>query len=464
MSKQKKFAIVDIETTGSHAGGSRITEVAIIVVTGSKILEEYHTLVNPQIPIPLAIQSLTGISNHMVNDAPVFNEVAEDIYHLLQGKIFVAHNVSFDYSFIRRELKEAGYDWQAPKLCTVRLSRKIFPGHPSYSLGNICKYLNIPIIDRHRALGDTKATVQLFHLLYKNDKENYILESLKKNTEHRLPTHLSIKEFDRLPESPGTYLFLDSKGKIIYVGKAINIKKRVLSHFTGTNITLRRQQFINDISHIDFTESGTELMALLMECQTIKKHWPVHNRALKKYDPKYALIHYFDSRGYDRLAISKINKHHGALSYFETAAQANQNLTKLLNQFDLPPSLCTFYSPSTNTKENRTTRLDNSPDITAYQQKMEKLFEYIRTSKRSFLIIDRGRNEQENSYIYFKDNSLFAFGFFDNTQQWQNVEDIVSYRDKCVSNFYMQNIVQQYAEHHPQKVYPLTSEEVWSDS
>ncbi len=460
MNKQKKFAIVDIETTGSHAGGSRITEIAIIVVNGSKILEEYHSLVNPQMPIPLAIQSLTGINNSMVEDAPIFNEIAEDIYHHLQGKIFVAHNVSFDYSFIRRELKDAGYDWQAPKLCTVRLSRKILPGYSSYSLGNICKTVDIPIVDRHRALGDARATVKLFHLLYNKDEQNYILDSLKKNTEHRLPTHLSIKEFNQLPESSGIYLFLDTKGKIIYVGKAINIKKRVLSHFTGTNATLRRQQFINDIAHIDFSESGTELMALLMECQTIKKHWPIHNRALKKYEPKYALIHYLDSRGYDRLAVSKSSSYVGALSYFETVAQANQSLTNLLNLFDLSPSLCTFYSPATLSREDRLLRTDELPDLNDYQTKMERLFEHIRASKHSFLIIDRGRNEQEKSYIYFKEDKLFAFGFFDNTRPWQNVEDIVSYRDKCTSNFYMQYIVQQYAETHPNKVYPLTGEDI----
>ena len=459
MNKQKKFAIVDIETTGNYAGGSRITEIAIIIVNGNKISDQYHTLVNPQIPIPLAIQSLTGISNSMVENAPVFSEIAEDIYHFLQGKVFVAHNVSFDYSFIQRELKEAGYEWQALKLCTVRLSRKIFPGYPSYSLGNICKHFDITIIGRHRALGDAKATVELFNLLYKNDKQNYIFESLQKNTEHRLPTHLSLKEFNQLPESPGIYLFLNKKGKIIYVGKAINIKKRVLSHFTGTNITLRRQQFINDISNIDFSESGTELMALLMECQMIKKHWPVHNRALKKYEPKYALIHYLDSRGYDRLAVIKTHSHAEALSYFETVTEANQNLTALLNQFDLSPNLCTFYSPSTLTREDRLLTGANLPSFTEYQLKITKLFEYIRDSKQSYLIIDRGRNEHENSYVYFKEDKLFAFGFFDNTQQWQNVEDIVSYRDKCVSNFYMQYIVKQYAQNHPNKVFALTSEE-----
>src|SRR5690606_20657007 len=140
--------IVDIETTGSHAGGSRITEVAILIHNGTKIIERYQSRVNPQCTLPLSIQMLTGITPDMVADAPVFDEIAEDIYHLLQGKIFVAHNVNFDYSFLVKELRQAGYEWQAPKLCTVRLARKIFPGHRSYSLGDICQARGINITAR----------------------------------------------------------------------------------------------------------------------------------------------------------------------------------------------------------------------------------------------------------------------------------------------------------------------------
>src|SRR5690606_34253787 len=138
----------------------------------------------------------------------------------------------------------------------------------------------IAIQDRHRALGDAQATVILFEKLLREDKDGFILSTLKKTKEHRLPTHIDEEDFLKLPESAGIYIFRDKHGKIIYVGKAINIKKRVLSHFTGNNGTLRRQAFINEICSIDFEESGTELMALLMECQMIKKHWPPHNSAL----------------------------------------------------------------------------------------------------------------------------------------------------------------------------------------
>ena len=457
MNKQKHFAIVDIETTGSHAGGSRITEVAILIHNGKKIIERYQSLVNPQCPIPFAIQMLTGITPDMVEDAPTFGEIAEDVYHLLQGKVFVAHNVNFDYSFLVKELKQAGYDWQAPKLCTVRLSRKIFPGHRSYSLGDICKVREINITARHRAMGDVEATAELFSQLLVHDENQYLQESLQKNTEHRLPTHLSLAQFRRLPETAGIYIFRNKKGKIIYVGKAVNIRKRVLSHFGGINTSLRRQQFINDIATIDFEESGTELMALLMECQMIKKHWPIHNRALKRYEPKFVLIHYEDIRGYSRLAISKAAGHTNNIRYFETAQEANLFLANLLEEFNLAPTLCTFYSPSTETREDRKIQVETLPSLEEHNQIVDNIFQQLSYRKRSFLLIDRGRNEEESSYIYFKEDKLYAFGFVEFVQQWSNVEDIVSYRDKCISNFYMQQIVLQYAERHPEKVNILPS-------
>ncbi|TYR36516.1 DNA polymerase III subunit epsilon [Sphingobacterium phlebotomi] len=452
MNKQKHFAIVDIETTGSHAGGSRITEVAILIHNGKKVIERYQSLVNPQCPIPFAIQMLTGITPDMLADVPTFDEIAEDVYHLLQGRIFVAHNVNFDYSFLVKELKQAGYDWQAPKLCTVRLSRKIFPGHRSYSLGDICKVRDINITERHRAMGDAEATSELFSQLLLHDDNQYLQESLHKNTEHRLPTHLSLTQFQRLPETTGIYIFRNKKGKILYIGKAVNIQKRVLSHFGGINTSLRRQQFINDIATIDFEESGTELMALLMECQLIKKHWPIHNRALKRYEPKFALIHYEDIRGYSRLAISKATGRANSIRYFETAQEANVFLTNLLEEFNLAPTLCTFYSPSTETREDRKICVETLPSLEEHNQTIDSVFQQLGNRKRSFLLIDRGRNEEENSYVYFKEDKLYAFGFVELVQQWSNVEDIVSYKDKCISNFYMQQIVLQYAERHPEKV------------
>src|SRR6476661_2774049 len=157
------YAVVDIETTGGYAAANGIIEISIKIFDGEQVTEEFETLVNPLKPIPRYIQAFTGITNEMVADAPYFSDVAEKVYTFLQGNIFVAHNVNFDYSFIKAHLEACGYSFQAKKLCTVRLSRQIFPGFPSYSLGNLCQSLEIELKDRHRAAGDAAATVILLH-------------------------------------------------------------------------------------------------------------------------------------------------------------------------------------------------------------------------------------------------------------------------------------------------------------
>lgn len=446
-----EYAIVDIETTGSYAGDNTITEIAIILHNGTHVLEKYHSLINPGTPIPFHIQSLTGIDDAMVANAPSFRAIAKTVYNLLHKRVFVAHNVNFDYSFLHKELKNAGYEWKAPKLCTVRLSRKIFPNMASYSLGKLCQNLNIPILNRHRAMGDAQATVTLFERLLQNDSNETIAATLKNTKEHRLPTHINQEDFLKLPGTPGIYYFKNKSDKIIYIGKAVNIQKRVLSHFTGNNLTERRQAFINDIHRIDFEESATELMALLLECKMIKQHWPIHNQALKKFEPKFGLFEYEDQRGYKRLLVSTFNKQAKALQYFERAMDANQMLLKLMNDFQLNQRLCSFYS--INSEQRPIIEYHSLPEVNTYNQQVDSAIEFVIRQRNTFVIIDQGRTLDEKSYIYFKDGQLNAFGFIHSANQCHSTDDIISDKDRCVSNYYMNTLVQQYAERFPGKVH-----------
>src|ERR1700712_1771317 len=266
------YAIVDIETTGGHANANGITEVAICLHDGKKVTQRFSTLVNPGRDIPIYIRALTGITNEMVQDAPPFEEVAADIYHLLNNKIFVAHNVNFDHSFVRYHLAAAGYELQCNKLCTVRLGRKIIPGLPSYGLGKLCRHLGIENESRHRAAGDAEATAILFSLLLKSDTQNHISQALKQHSKEQvLPANLPKKDIEALPQSPGVYYFHDQKGKVIYVGKAKNLKKRVCSHFSGNNPGPQRQEFLRNICHVTFQVCGTELIAFVLEAIEIKR-------------------------------------------------------------------------------------------------------------------------------------------------------------------------------------------------
>lgn len=220
------YAIVDIETTGGYASANGITEISIQIFDGEKVIEQFETLINPNQTIPKYIQAFTGITNEMVQEAPVFEEVAEKIHTILQGNIFVAHNVNFDYSFIKSHLEFYGYTLNAKKLCSLRLARQIFPGFASYSLGNLCHSLEIEIKNRHRAGGDASATVLLFQKLLANDTKNIITASLHRHSKEQvLPPNVPQKHFTQLPATPGVYYFHDNKDKVIYVGKAKNIKR-----------------------------------------------------------------------------------------------------------------------------------------------------------------------------------------------------------------------------------------------
>ena len=215
------YAIVDIETTGGHASANGITEVAILIHDGKQVLERFRTLINPEITIPVYIQALTGINDEMVQSAPCFKDVAHSIFDLLHDRIFVAHNVNFDFSFLHYHLAAAGYHLQTKKLCTVRLSRKIIPGLASYSLGRLCKQVGIDLVDRHRASGDAEATAILFSMLIDRDIDGHISNALNHHSkEQSLPPHLPKEDIDKLPSTPGVYYFHNKKAKVVYVGKA----------------------------------------------------------------------------------------------------------------------------------------------------------------------------------------------------------------------------------------------------
>jgi DNA polymerase-3 subunit epsilon len=250
------YTIIDVETTGKT---NRMTEISVFKYDGTTVIDEFTSLINPNSFIPAHITALTGIDNALVADAPSFDEVAQDILSITEDAVFVAHNVNFDYNVIQGEFKRIGIDFTRKKLCTVRLSRRLLPGHRSYSLGKLCKALNINLVDRHRARGDAEATVIVFELLLKqSDAADVFKEFLNKNSrESTLPPNLPKETFEALPNVAGIYYFKDKKGKVIYVGKAKDIKKRVLSHFYSK--TKKALDMVRETGDIDFESSGSEL-------------------------------------------------------------------------------------------------------------------------------------------------------------------------------------------------------------
>lgn len=415
------YAVVDIETTGGFASGNGITEISILIHDGVSVVDTFETLINPAQEIPEYIEALTGISNEMVMDAPLFEDVAEKIYELLHDKTFVAHNVNFDYSFVKHQLSLAGYQLLCNKLCTVRLSRKLLPGHRSYSLGKLCSALRIELNNRHRAGGDAAATAILLGMLLEADSEGIIKQSLSKvSKEQALPPNLPKSEVDKLPLSPGVYYFKDQKGKVIYIGKAKSLKKRVCSHFTGNSTTKQRQDFLKDIYSVDFEICGTELMAFILEASEIKKLWPENNRALKRFEQKYSLFAFEDQKGYIRLGIDKFKKNAPVLYSFNTILEGHNLLKALIKEHLLCEKLCFIQKNRQCCTAHEEGKCAGAclgkESAAAYNVRVKYAIDELKLMLPTFAVIDKGRTEDEQSCLLVEQGKFYGMGLFPTTQ------------------------------------------------
>lgn len=450
------YAIVDIETTGGYAAANGITEISIHLFDGEKVTKKFETLINPGQPIPNYITAMTGISDKMVEDAPFFEEVADKIYELLNDKIFIAHNVNFDYSFVKGHLREAGFDLNCKKLCTVRLSRKIFPGFPSYSLGKLCHSLGIVINDRHRAGGDTEATRKVFELLLKNDKENHIQKSLQRNSkEWILPPNVPKEHFDKLPYTPGVYYFHNEKGKVVYVGKANNIRYRVNSHFSNNSESRQKQNFMRHVHAISHQDCGTELMACILESAEIKKRWPIFNSSQKRWEDIYGIFVYEDQNGYQRLAIDKNRKRLNPVFTFHYIVDGHAIIRKLIKDFNLCPKLCFMQKDDGACEgmkdENCYGACEQKEKAAAYNKRVERACDSLR-SQPSFAIIDKGLTAEDKSGILVLEGEFYGMGYIPADAQITCPEEMKEYMTMYRENSFIRNLINGYAARFPAKV------------
>lgn len=450
--KNKLYAIVDIETTGGNASHSRITEIAIVIYDGEKIVERWESLVNPEKFIPPAIFALTGIDNELVKNAPTFDQISDTVFEMLNDRIFVAHNVNFDYSFVRHELETSGLKWTATKLCTVRAARKIKPGLSSYSLGRLCASLQINLENRHRAGGDADATAILLSKLLEWDANGEIDKMIKKTAEdQRLPPNLPPEDFIKLPEKAGVYYFYNEFKKVIYVGKAVNLKKRVASHFSGHKITPQRQNFLKEIHSISFEICATELMALILECTEIKHLWPVHNRALKRFEPKCGLFEYEARNGYKYLAVGTVTKNQQCIETFTNTSEAIELLRELSKQFEIDYRFCKYGSPGEGENQYPSTTID-LPDIELHNLQVENAIDFYLKSRPTYAIVDKGRNADEKSIIYIEDGRLFGMGYISNENTINNLEEIKERLDRYKSNQYLMKLIESFVDKNPSRI------------
>jgi DNA polymerase III subunit epsilon len=430
------YAIVDIETTGSHASGNGITEIAIILHDGKEVEGKFQTLVNPQTPIPKFVSSLTGIYNHMVADAPVFSDVAPNIYELLKGRIFVAHNVNFDYTFLRSQFKTVGYDWQARKLCTIRMAKKAFPGLRRYGLGHLCDHFGIDNVQRHRAAGDALATTTLFEMVLQKGGEQMIKDFLKKESRQQiLPPNLPEQQMKSLPFEPGVYYFHDSKGKVIYVGKAKCLRQRVVSHFTGLDTSKKRQAFLKDIHSISYSICPTEFSASIFESIEIKRLWPAYNYSQKRFEQLWGIYMFEDARGYLRLAVDKKRKYLEPVASFGLMADAHRTLWQIVRKFELHAGLC-FLDKTQN---------NDLPVVGEYNQSVQRAVDWLESQKETFAI------KEKESCILVQDGKFYGMGVLKDEQ----ISDLEILREKLTpypENEVIKSMIRQYVDRYPSKV------------
>jgi len=450
------YAIVDIETTGGYAASNAITEVAIVLHDGNRELRRYESLVRPGMNIPRYVQALTGISDEMVAGAPCFEEIASLVYDWLKDAVFVAHNVNFDYSFLKHQLRDCGFELDCKKLCTVRLSRKTFPGAPSYSLGNICQHLGISIPNRHRAGGDADATVRLFEQILKAGGLEHIRGMLKGNSrEQYLPINLPAEQLDQLPMVPGVYYFHDQKGKVIYVGKAKNLRHRVTSHFSNNKPGRQKQEFLRNIYSISHETTGTELMAFLLECIEIKRLWPAYNRSLKRFEPSYGLYIYEDRNGYSRLVVEKRRRQLQPVYTFSLLLEGQTLLRKVVKEFRLCPKLC-FIQRDNDTCIGLTTgecdgACEHKESPQAYNERVEAAVGALVKSLPSFTLLDDGRHPEEKSCILIEQGRMYGMGYLPADAAIRDAEELKGYLTRYPENDYMRGLIYQYAERWPRK-------------
>ncbi|MBN2682001.1 MAG: GIY-YIG nuclease family protein [Bacteroidales bacterium] len=443
------YSIIDIETTGGSPKADKITEIAIYNFDGEKITDEFVSLVNPERDIPYYITKMTGITNEMVADAPKFFEIAKKIIELTENKIFVAHNVGFDYGFVRKEFADLGYDFKKEQLCTVRLSRKIIPGKKSYSLGNLCSEIGISIKDRHRAAGDALATVKLFGILLKTRSSNMPLSIYNLDGEllKGLNKSFNTSLLTDLPEDAGVYYFHNEQNDVIYVGKSKNIRKRVLQHLSNTN-SKRAMEMKNSIADISFEITGSELIALLLESNDIKQIKPKYNKAQRRSICTYGLFSFYDENGYLRLKIDKTDNAENPLTCFKSKSEGIEYLNQRVFSYRLCQKLCGLYE-SDNACFHYQVKQCNGACIGLeaakdYNLRAEKVCKELEYHRNNMLIIDNGRNRNEQSVILIENGHYEGFGYLDKFDGYSNIEQIRDCIKKLADNRDIKQIINSY--------------------
>lgn len=342
--EERPFVFVDIETNGGSGQRGRVIEVAAIRVENGEITESFQSLVNPGSSIPYWITNLTGITTNDIVQAPYFNEVADELLRIMDGAVFVAHNVLFDYSFLKREFTGSGYVFSPKLFCTVKMSRALYPEHKGHSLEKIIARHNIITTNRHRAYDDAMAMYEFTKLTIAAKGIDAFASNLALQLKTKtLPPNVDESVILTLPETPGVYIFEDDTGMPLYVGKSVNIRARVRSHFTNATSIAKEMKMSLGSHNITYTQTETEVEALLLESAKVKELQPLYNRKLRRKKTQHVIIkHHEDpylSFSIESHDLSTYNNLADVYGVFATKQQAKAALESIVRTYQLCPKL-----------------------------------------------------------------------------------------------------------------------------
>ncbi len=418
---EKHYAIIDVETTGGTPYNSRITDISIFLTDGTRVIDEFSSLVNPEMQIPSFITELTGIDNDMVAGAPTFDEIARNILDITENATFVAHNVNFDYGMIKGEFQRYQYNFEREKLCTVRLARSWIPGHSSYGLGRICQDLGIPINGRHRARGDAEATVELFHRIYQISDGALTISDQKWISQ--LPEGLDKSEVIKIPESPGIFYLYDENGETIYLAHADNMFKKVVSHIKSK--AKKSQEIISLTRDIDFEEIGSSLLSSLKVSKEVERLKPRFTKMSSK-KAQYVLDQSTDLFGYSQLSLVKTNVPTMSQS-FKNKKEGERYLWRLRDQYMLCARMCGLNQEACSSGP-----IQQCPGAC---QGHELPASYNDRVSRSLALSDLGDmividpiDENEQAFVIIENNQYLGYGIYSVYEDGLNrMEDLKQY-------------------------------------
>ncbi|OWP84287.1 exonuclease [Flavobacterium davisii] len=440
------YCILDIETTGGQYNEEGITEIAIYRFDGHEVVDQFISLVNPEIPIQPFVVKLTGINNAMLRSAPKFYEIAKRIIEITEGSIIVAHNASFDYRVIKTEFKRLGFNFEKQSLCTVELSKILIPNQTSYSLGKLVRNLGIPVADRHRASGDAMATVRLFKLLLAKDIEKNIIKSFIKTEIKSGMTPKLMDIVEALPSKTGIYYIHNEKGELIYIGKSKNIQKRVNQHFTGTSKKSKKIQ--KEVFAVTFEETGSELIALLKESEEIKINKPIYNRAQRRTVFPWALYAAKDTQGYLALKVLKADGRKKEITSFSSPQEGKTALFQITEKYQLCQKINGLYDTKKSCFQYDIKQCfgaciqKEAPED--YNKRVNEFISNHQFHNNTMVVVDRGRTLEERSAVVIENGIYKGYCFYDLNHQINTLQILKNILVPMQNTRDSRNIIQHY--------------------